>query len=164
MIEEKDLDGLNEYKGKYMNKSRLLNSNSITQMVKIKDINILRAVYKLFLKAKEEGAVLIITIYNDIAQNQKKDEIYEVLNGCLINAFQLSKEKAKLIDLKISSNENGLCFNFENETSIESDAEFKRRFPHSMKVKNNNRNTNVIYNKFYQNARFIQEIFIPFNR
>ncbi|SEW13998.1 hypothetical protein [[Clostridium] fimetarium] len=157
LIEEEDLDGLKECKSEFLNKARLLNSNSITQMVKIKDINILRLIYKLILNAKEEGVVLIITIFNDIAnQNLNADEIYYALKDCLINVYQSGAKQAMLINLKISSSDSGLCFKLENESNIES----RELFSQTMKARKNYTKNNIIFNTFYENTLFIQEIII----
>ena len=159
LIEAEDVVGLQEYKSIYMNQVHLLNANSITQMVKIKDINILRLIYKLFLNAKEDGITLIITIYNIIAdQNINEDEIYYVLKDCLINAYQSDESEAILISLKISSNDNGLCFTFENRTNIESEAESRKHFSQPLKARKYHTKNNFIYNTFYKNSHFIQEV------
>ena len=160
LIEEEDLDGLKECKREFLNKARLLNSNSITQMVKIKDINILRSIFKLILNAKDEGVVLIITIFNDIAnQNLNNDAVYYVLKQCLTNAYQSGAKQAMLIHLKISSDDNGLCFKFENESNIES----RGLFSQTLKARKNNMKNNIIFNTFYEKALFIQEIIISKN-
>jgi len=161
LIEEENLDGLKEYKSRFLNTTQLLNSNSLTQLAKIKDINILRSVYKLLLNAKEKGVVLEITIYNDIVnQSLNKDGFYYALKDCLTNAYQSGAKEAKRINLKISSKDNGLCINFENESHVES----RKLFLQTLKARKYYTNNNIIYNKFYQESRFIQEILISFKR
>ena len=158
-IEEEDLEGLKDYKRKLLEKTHLLNSNSITQLIKIKDINILRSVSKLLLKAKEEGVVLIITIYNDITnQSLYKDQYYYVLKECLIHAYQSGVKETMVIHLKISSNDKGLSFIFDNVSNVES---FKL-ISSSMKSRKYIMDNNIFLNTLYKNDHFIQEMLISF--
>ena len=160
LIEEEDLDGLKTCKSEYLNKAHLLNSNSIAQMAKIKDINILQSVYKLLLNAKEDSVILKITVYNEIVnQRLNSDEIYYILKECLINAYQSGAKDTMLINLKISSNDNGLCFKLESESNIET----RDFFSLTMKARKNYMMNNIIFNTFYENALFIQEIIISVN-
>ena len=161
LIEEEDLDGLKTCKSEYLNKAHLLNSNSIAQMAKIKDINILQSVYKLLLNAKEDSVILKITVYNEIVnQRLNSDEIYYILKECLINAYQSGAKDTMLINLKISSNDNGLCFDFENESHVES----RKLFSQTLENRKNHANNKAIFNTFYQDTSFKQEILISFNR
>lgn len=159
-IEEEDMNGLNEYKSKLLQKTHLLNKNSLTQMAKIKDKSILRTVYKLFLKSKENGITLNLTIYNDITEiSSYKAELYYLLQNYLNHAYELAVNSAMKINLKISANDMGLNFCFECTSSAKSEVTSKPIKFEKSPIKGKN----IFYNTSIQNEQLIQEILVNFN-
>jgi len=156
-IDEEDLEGLKEYKGILLEKTHSINCNSITPLAKIKDIRILSAVYTLYLEAEEQGIHLNITIYNDIpSQKLYPKDLSSVLSECLQHAYQTGARDALQIDFKISSNDNGLYFNFEHIFLEES----RKHLLETKESKKNKRNKNIVKNTSLQKEHMIQEVFI----
>lgn len=154
-IEEEDWDGLNEYKSKLLEKTYLLNKNNLVQLVKIKNKSILLMIYKLFIDAKEAGITLNLTIYDNIANiGLFNAEPYTVMQGYLKYAYKSAIKEAVEINLKISANDMGLSFCFENSLSI------KPEFFTSKPIKSEK---NIYFNTYLQNNHLIQEILFPFN-
>ena len=161
-IEEEDLEGLKEYQDRLMEKTHLLNSNNLAQMAKIKDKNILKIVYKLYMTAKETGIAFNITIFNDIMDiSPHKTEINNILKGCLNLAYDSAAKGEGDIHLKISSDDKGLRFCLEGSISGTSENLSLRpaRAGRSTKY-----GSDIFFNTFHKNGHLIQEILIPLNQ
>ena len=161
-IENEDLEGLKMYQSKLLEKTHLLNNNNLAQLVKIKDKNTLRTVYQLFRDAKEAGIALNLTIYNDINDiGSYKAERYNVLQEYLKYAYDTAVKEAVEIDLKISANNTGLRFYFENCSGALPETLLSKPIKSQRKVKDCK---DIFFNTFLQNNHRIQEIMVSFNR
>ncbi|MHB8062877.1 MAG: hypothetical protein ACYDG2_09630 [Ruminiclostridium sp.] len=160
-IEAEDWEGLKEYKSILLEKTHLLNRNKLTQLVKIKDKSILVIVHELFMKTEEAKIALNITIYNDIADtNSHNIEFYNILLDYIKQAYELAVKEAEEINLKISSNDNGLRLCFENQISVNSQI-FTSILTKSKKHPKIGKH--IFFNTFLQNDNLIQEILVTFN-
>jgi hypothetical protein len=156
-IEAEDMDELIKYKSVLLEKTHLYNRNSITQLSKIMDYNILSAVYKLYLEAKQVGAILNIAIAINIPnQRSFSSKHYCLLQECLKRAYESGVKEAATVNLNISGDDNGINFCFHSSL----DGEGKKLISKSMVSKKRQVCDNTIFNSFIKDNHYIQEILI----
>ena len=156
-IEEEDWEGLKAYKKRLLEKTQALNKNNLTQLVKIKNINILNLVYKLIIKAEQTGITIHITIYNEIEDKSPYgNKLYESLEVYLREALNVATQKGATVDFKISGNNEGVRFVFENTYDIKD----HNNLLELIKIKRKNEIKNIFFNTFIETNKLIQEILI----
>lgn len=151
LVELEDWQALSDYNSILLEKTQVLNKNGLAQLVRVKDLSILRTIYKLIIYAKDAGIQLNLTIFNDIAEsNRHKVDIYDILLECLSHT-------GDSVDLKISNADQGLCFRFESVPD--------RKESHNLKqdtsISKNQRNKRILINTFFQSEHLIEEIILP---
>jgi hypothetical protein len=160
-IDSEDMQGLEEYNVKLLAKTQSLNINSIVQLVKIKNKVILSMIYKLYMEAKETEKTINLTIYNDITETGSfKTKHYKILNDYLKYAYRFAAKEAIEINLKISANDMGFCFCFENSISAKSEIHTSDSI---ISKRNSKMSKTIFFNTFLKNDYLIQEILISFN-
>lgn len=156
-IEEEDWEGLKNYKGKLLEKTEVLNGNNLTQLVKLKNKNILSLVYKLLIKGKESKNTINLTIYNDIEDTTLyKIQLYKELEKYLDLAYEVSSRAGTEFNLKISGNKDGIRFAFENTYYINDYGDVSKLLMTKRKLKNKR----IFFNTFIQTHLLIQEVLI----
>ena len=114
-IEAEDWEVLKEYKHQMLKKAQVLNSNNLTQLVKIKNIRILNLVYSLLIQANAQETTINLTIYTDIDNtNSYKPKSYKSLEHSINNAYEAAMLAGAPINLKITGNKEGICFALES--------------------------------------------------
>jgi len=156
-IEEKDWDGLTEYKSEMLSKADSLNRNSFSQLAKIKNAKILCIVHKMLVRAKKSGMPLNLCIYNDInGIRMHEPQLCTVLQEFLLHACQEAANGKEDIYLKIGADEQGLRFAVENRRAGD-------HFPRPFKTKLSRKMRKyVFFNTSVQNDRIVQEFLISF--
>lgn len=150
LIEEEAWGELEEYQDRLMERAHLLNNNSLSQLARIKDRNILVTLHKFLVTAEKDGKTLNLYICNDIADTGFfKAELCIGLQESMKHAYASAAKGAGEIDLRISSNDDGLQFCFESSN----DTELGARSKHFK---------NIFYNTLQRNGRFIQEILVSY--
>ena len=156
-IEEEDWIGLKEYKSKLLEKTKILNGNNLTQLVRLKNKSILSLVYKLLMRGKESGITIDLTIYNDIDDIDPYEiKSYKVLEEYLNFAYEVAAQVGGKVNLKISGNNEGIRFAFENAYSIKD----YNNISELIKTKRKLKSQNVFFNTFIETDGLIQEILI----
>jgi len=108
-IEAEDWEVLKEYKHQMLKKAQVLNSNNLTQLVKIKNIRILNLVYALLIQANAQETTINLTIYTDIDNtNSYKPKSYKSLEHSINNAYEAAMLAGAPINLKITGNKEGI--------------------------------------------------------
>ena len=104
-IEAEDWEVLKEYKHQMLKKAQVLNSNNLTQLVKIKNIRILNLVYALLVHANTQATTINLTIYNEIDNtNSYKPKSYKSLEQSIKFAYEAAMLAGVPINLKITGN------------------------------------------------------------
>ncbi len=151
LIEEEAWEELEEYQGKLMGRTHLLNNNKLSQLARIKNRSILVTIYKLLVTAEKDGKAIDLSICNDIADfGFIKAELYTGLQESLKHAYTSAVREAGEFGLKISSNADGMQFCFESGNYTEPETQSKHF-------------KNIFYNTLQRNGRLIQEILVSFN-
>jgi hypothetical protein len=160
IIEEEDWEELIGYKDCILKKTQILNKSNLTQLIRIKNKNILRIVYSVLIRAKEAGITMNLNIYNDIDSIEAYRNDYMLsMQDYIEHAYEVAASESEVINLKISANELGLCFAFENKATDKA----CRALPNSIKsTKSLRRCKNLLFNSFIQNDYQIQEILFSF--
>lgn len=157
LIEEEEWEELKNYKDKLLEKTKVLNRNNLTQLVKLKNKTILNLVYKLLIKDKEAGVTIYLTIYNDIDDiNFYGVKVYKVLEEYLNCAYEVATLEGMQVDLKISGNKEGIRFAFENTYS----AKGFNNISELNKTKRKFKAKNIFFNTSIETDMLIQEILI----
>lgn len=113
LIEQENFTELKEYKESVISKTHLLNKNSITQLVKIKNKNILNLIYKMLIKAKQANVTVNLIIYNNIDEINCSLKKYKILNNYISFAYETAVKNGASVQLKVNSSKQGLRFAFE---------------------------------------------------
>jgi L-ribulose-5-phosphate 3-epimerase UlaE len=156
-VEEEDWEGLKEYKGKLLEKTRVLNTNNLTQLVKLKDNSILNVVYKLLIDAKQCGSIIYLTIYTEIEDISPCGiKLYESLEECLTYALKVATKDATTVSLKISGNNEGILFAFKNTFDMKDYNNILKL----IKIKRKMKSKKIFCNTFIEMDQLKQEILI----
>jgi hypothetical protein len=156
IIEEEDWEELRDYKDSVLDKTKLLNRNNLTQLVKIKNKRILKIVYNLLKKGKESGKTINLNIYNDIEEIKVyKRGFNMLLQDYLVYAYEEAIKESEEINLKINANKQGLRFAFEYKLDSKHDI-INSDFVKAKRLLGMNKN--VFFNTFVQKDYQIQEI------
>lgn len=155
-IEEEDWESLKNYKDKLLEKTQVLNSRNLTQLVRIKNGTILNLIYKLLMYGKKAGTTIHLKIYNDIDDiNSYEIQVYRTLEEYLYNAYEMSSHVGGPVNLKISGNNKGIRFVFENSYVIKGTNSLELN-----KTKRKVKSKNIFFNTFIETDKIIQEILI----
>jgi hypothetical protein len=154
IIEDEDWEELVRHKDIILKRTQELNRNNLTQLVRIKNKNILIIIYNLLMRAEANEVTINLNIYNDI-------EDLKAYGGGVIKVFQdyvqfayevaLATSGAKEVNLKINANKEGLSFVMENKAQSSPN----RSIPNPRTPK---RSKNLFFNSFIKNDYLIQEI------
>ncbi|WP_234121030.1 hypothetical protein [Clostridium hydrogenum] len=151
LMEQENFTELKKYKESVISKTHLLNQNSITQLVKIKNKNILNLIYKILINAKQSNVTINLMIYNNIDEAICSLKKYKILNSYISFAYETAVKNGTSVQLKVNSSKQGLRFVFETE--------LLNPVLKPIQIKKPNRKCKDIYYNFFSNeCKLEQEI------